>query len=110
MLGFDGHDIVACREPLLCNNHEISNYTRAVSRQWLGKQVPVATDTHATIEVLLETPFYTRSVQMGHKENWKRAAVQRGLEPGSRGISLVRSRYQETANGDCNRLKTLVCV
>jgi hypothetical protein len=25
-------------------------------------------------------------------------------------ISIARSRYQETASGDCNRLKTLVCV
>jgi hypothetical protein len=29
-----------------------------VSRQWLGKHVPTATVTHATIEVLLEPVFY----------------------------------------------------
>jgi hypothetical protein len=28
------------------------------------------------------------------------AAVQRGLEPGSRGITIVRSRYQATTNED----------
>jgi hypothetical protein len=38
---------------------------RTVSRQRLGKQVSAATDTYATIEVLLETVFSTRSVQMG---------------------------------------------
>jgi hypothetical protein len=35
---------------------------RAVSRQQLGKHVPEVTDTHATVEVLLETVFSTRSV------------------------------------------------
>jgi hypothetical protein len=43
-------DIVACK---------------AVSRQRLGKHVPAATDTYATIEVLSETVFSTRSVQKG---------------------------------------------
>jgi hypothetical protein len=40
----------------------VSKYTRAVSMQRLGKHVPVATDTHAIIEVLLETVSSTRSV------------------------------------------------
>jgi hypothetical protein len=31
-------------------------------------------------------------------------------EHGSWRISIVRSRYQETTNGDCNRLITLECV
>jgi hypothetical protein len=43
--------------PLLCNDREISTYTRAVSRQRLCKHVPVATNTRAAIEVLLETVF-----------------------------------------------------
>jgi hypothetical protein len=30
------------------------NNTRAIARQPLGKQVPAATDTHATLEVLLD--------------------------------------------------------
>jgi hypothetical protein len=42
---------------------------RAVSRQRHGKHIPVATDTHATVEVLLETVFYTQSVQRGYKED-----------------------------------------
>jgi hypothetical protein len=29
------------------------NFTRAIARQLLGKWVPAATDTHATVEVLL---------------------------------------------------------
>jgi hypothetical protein len=40
---------------------------RAVCRQRLGKHVPTATDTHGTIEVLLETVFSTRSVQRDYK-------------------------------------------
>jgi hypothetical protein len=30
------------------------NNTRAIARQLLGKRVPVTTDTHATVEVLLD--------------------------------------------------------
>jgi hypothetical protein len=32
--------------------------------------------------------------------SWKGAAVQTGLEPGSRGIAIVRSRYQATTSED----------
>jgi hypothetical protein len=46
--------IVTCRA-LLCGDSEISKYARAVSRQRLGKHIPEVTDTHATIEALLET-------------------------------------------------------
>jgi hypothetical protein len=34
------------------------------------------------------------------KYSWKGVAVQRGLEPGSRGIAIVRSRYQATTSED----------
>jgi hypothetical protein len=34
------------------------------------------------------------------EESWKAAAVQGGLEHGSRGIAIVRSRYQETFSED----------
>jgi hypothetical protein len=82
------------KEPLLANGPE----TTFVSRQRLGNYIPAATDTNATIEVLLETVFSTRSVERGYKEDnlrnrvssvreyvrkrgsWKGAAVQRGLE------------------------------
>jgi hypothetical protein len=36
-------------EPLLCNDREMGGCTRAVSEQRLGKHVPAATDTNATI-------------------------------------------------------------
>jgi hypothetical protein len=49
-------------ELLLCYYREISKYTSAVSRQRLDKQVLAATDTHTTIEVLLEMVFFIRSV------------------------------------------------
>jgi hypothetical protein len=35
--------------------------TTAVSRQQIGKHVPAATNTHATMESLMETVFSTRS-------------------------------------------------
>jgi hypothetical protein len=44
------------KHPLQANGSE----TTSVSRQRLGNHVPVATDAHATIEVLLEmVVFYT---------------------------------------------------
>jgi hypothetical protein len=52
------------KQPLLANVSE----TTFVSRQRLGKHVPAATDTHATIEVLLGV-FSTRFVQRGYKED-----------------------------------------
>jgi hypothetical protein len=42
-----------------------------VSSQRIGKHVPAATNTHSTIELLLETVFSTRSVQICYKKyNW----------------------------------------
>jgi hypothetical protein len=64
--------------PLLCRpsctlthtHHAIAIVAcRTVSRQWLAKQVPAATDTHSTIEVLLETVFSSQSVQRRYKED-----------------------------------------
>jgi hypothetical protein len=67
----------------------------------------LATDTLATIEVLLETLFSTQSMQRDYKEDnwgncicsvwevvkkwdsWKRVTVQRKLEPRSGGIATV---------------------
>jgi hypothetical protein len=57
------------------------------AEQRLGKHVPAATNTHSTIEVLLETVrvFPTRYVLYGCVKQeyfcWKEAAVQRGHEP-----------------------------
>jgi hypothetical protein len=55
------------KQPLLANGSE----TTFISRQRIDKHVPAATDTHAKIEVLLETVFSTRSMQRSYKEdNW----------------------------------------
>jgi hypothetical protein len=78
------------KQPLLVNGCE----TTFVSRHSLGKHVPAATDTHTTIEVLLETVSVQRSYKEDNWENrissvrdsvrkrgsWKGVAVQRGLE------------------------------
>jgi hypothetical protein len=42
-------DILYCVQPLLSNGRELGEIT-TVSRQLLGKHVPAATDTNATIE------------------------------------------------------------
>jgi hypothetical protein len=65
------------------------------------QHVPSTTDTHATMEVLLETVFSTRSMQRCYEEDnwgnrvisvregvkkrdsWNGATTQRGLEGGS---------------------------
>jgi hypothetical protein len=43
--------------------------SRAVYRQRLGKHVTAETDTHAEVNVVLETVCYTRSVQGCCKED-----------------------------------------
>jgi hypothetical protein len=53
------------KQPLLANGSE----TTFMSRKRLGKHVPAATDKHAKLEALLETVFYTQSVQMGYEED-----------------------------------------
>jgi hypothetical protein len=52
-MGFEKY-ILWSVETLLCNEPEIKKFTRAVSRQRLGKHFPAATNTHATIEVFME--------------------------------------------------------
>jgi hypothetical protein len=68
-------------------DREIGEYSRDVSRQRLGKHIPAATNERATIQVLLQTGFSTRSVPRSQKEeNWcdqvssVREAVIRGSE------------------------------
>jgi hypothetical protein len=108
-------------EPLLCNDREISKYNRAVSRQRLNKQVPAATNTHATIEILLEMMFATRSVARGYKEkSWcsvreseaRRLQLERSRSSERTWAhkqmnSHCRNRYQETCS---KRLRILDCV
>jgi hypothetical protein len=57
--------------PFLGNDRETNNETTFAARQQilirkrLGKHVPAAMDTNATIEGLLDTAFSTRSVPKG---------------------------------------------
>jgi hypothetical protein len=77
-------------EPLLYNDREISKITTAVSRQQLGKHVPAATDTHAAAEVLLETVFYTRSMQRGWmKGNWGDRVIKFRMEVRSNTSTVI---------------------
>lgn len=48
---------------------ESGSGTIFVSRQRVGKRVPAATDTHSTIELLLETVCSVRLVQGGCAED-----------------------------------------
>jgi hypothetical protein len=95
------------KQPLLAKGSE----TTFVSRQRFSKHVPEVTDTHATLEVLLETAFSIRSVQRCYKEENRdnrfssvREPVKRRLQLGSWRISTVKSRRQGTA-GDNSRLE-----
>jgi hypothetical protein len=49
-------------EPLLCDDREVGEYTRAVSGQRLGKHVPAATNRRATTGC-----FY---VVRAEEDNW----------------------------------------
>jgi hypothetical protein len=64
------------KQPLLANGSE----TIFVARQRLRKHVPAATDTQATIEVLLKIVFSTRYVQRGSKENNLDSRISSALE------------------------------
>jgi hypothetical protein len=52
------------RETAIANSSETF-----ISVQRLCEHVPTAADKHATIEVMLETVFFTWSVQRGYKED-----------------------------------------
>jgi hypothetical protein len=57
-------------QPLLWNR-PINNVMQPVSRQWIGKHVPVVMNTNTTWELLLEMVSSTQSVQRGYLEdNW----------------------------------------
>jgi hypothetical protein len=42
---------------------------KTISRLQLGKHVPAAMNSHATVELLLETAFYTRLVKSGYNQD-----------------------------------------
>jgi hypothetical protein len=73
-----------------------------VSRQRIGKRVPVATNTNTTIQLLLETVFSTRSVRSGYKEdNWGDAVSQE--------LSLVTWEVSVKIEPERVKLKNLHC-
>jgi hypothetical protein len=101
----------ARRGPLLGNG----SVNAPIAKQWLSiRHVIAATDTHTTIEELLEAMISARSVPrlynehqlllrespetaVGRVRGWcEMAASLRGREPGSREMSTVRRRYQAT--------------
>jgi hypothetical protein len=52
-------------------------------------------------------------VGVARVRSWKGEAIQRGLEPRSRGLATVRNRYHETSSDDTagwKRLNVCVCV
>jgi hypothetical protein len=48
--------IICLEVLLLCNDRQIDRYSRAVSRQRIGKHVPVATDRNATMVQQMAAP------------------------------------------------------
>jgi hypothetical protein len=138
-----------CKQQLLLGDgsqHEHNNRTMfsvvramAVSRQRLGKHVPMATNTHITIELVLEMVFCTRSLQSVYKEDscspqfsWEFSSVRKAVKKRVSCMSdhlkvwlfkrrlcvIQRNCYssnvkilcQEMASEDCNRLRMLVYV
>jgi hypothetical protein len=53
------------KQLLLANSSDIT----FISRQWLGKHVLMASEKHATIEVLLETVFSNWPLQRDYKKD-----------------------------------------
>jgi hypothetical protein len=69
--------------PLLGEDLETNNgVMQPVSRQWIGKHVPFATNTHTNIVLLLETVFSSRSVQSGSRSPVSRKRRRKGKTVG----------------------------
>jgi hypothetical protein len=71
-----------------------------VSRQQIGKHFPAAMNTHATIELLFETVFSIRSVQIGYKEDswgdpvsWELSSVRDTVKTGPESAKLKNIHY-----------------
>jgi hypothetical protein len=89
-VSFLGAFILQRVDSLLCKDRGISKYTRVNSKQRLGKHVPVATNTHAIVDVLLEMAFITGSVPRGYKEeNWSNQVRDSRVEAGSNTSSVA---------------------
>jgi hypothetical protein len=96
--------------PLLCDVHEIGEYTRDVSRQRLGKHIPTAMNWHATTGVLLKMGYFyvvcakelcwrqlgqSSQLIVLHGSLWRE-----DMSMWSWRISTVRSHCQKTAGED----------
>jgi hypothetical protein len=83
----------------------------SVSAKWLQRRVQLGIASRVSSEQLVES-----WALQGRLRRWRyefRCGVLTGgqrRDHGSWNISLGRSRCQENASGDCNRLWTLVCV
>jgi hypothetical protein len=84
-------------------------------RPLLGSRFLISDNLMATIEQATKERCFLRdscrdvetgtiwgNLSIAGALSWKGAAIQRGLDPGSRGIIIVRNCYQETISGDCN--------
>jgi hypothetical protein len=59
-------------------------------RQQIGKHIPLAMNTHTTVELLLDTVFSTQSVQRGYEEdNWSDSVQLR--------VELYKGGWEEMA-------------
>jgi hypothetical protein len=101
-----------CIEPLLCNDHEMVVYTRAVSGQRLGKHIPIARQ-----QILNNTTVGLQQWKCGvskwsmlrsYLDNWG-YPLSSVWESVKRGLILRQrnSHYQETSS---NALRTLAYV
>jgi hypothetical protein len=68
----------------------MGRYTRAISGQQFGKHIPVATDLNTTIEELCFLCGLCQDVVSTEQGvSSVEESVNRGLEPGGRGIAIV---------------------
>jgi hypothetical protein len=68
-------------ELLLCNDLEIRKCTRTISRQRLGKHVPAATDTNATmVQQQRKGAFYVALTEMLQPEQLGEVAGCKGAQ------------------------------
>jgi hypothetical protein len=69
----------------------------------------MATSPRATIEEMLKTGLYVVHAEMFQGGQLEQEFRVVGFSPESNGVNTeaVRSRYQETTKGKCNRLRTV---
>jgi hypothetical protein len=60
-------------------------------------------------DLLTDWLTVSRNMTLTKRGSWKGAAVQRGPEPGSKEIVIVRNRYQKPTSEDIASWKNLVC-